>query len=612
MKTNRLKNKILLTLVSVILGVATIVTLYNIIHDKGQNDLRMEEAYQNVRLNYEESIYETVHFYTARAHSNLNSPGVMDAILSRDHDRLYQLILPRWKVISNENSSLVVMQFHNADGTSLLRMHQPDVFGDPIALQRPMVAYIHKHHTLVYGFEEGRQGLALRILVPILNQGTYVGAVEFGLSTPFIIDKIHRHTGYDAFFLVKEKILGTFSHVDRYLAVGEYRAIDVDPELVPLVKLYQSKYDRLQDTIIKYKNQTFAITTVAVNNYLNQPIGAIIFVHAAPDFWEHVLQMVTATGLIALIMMGILGWMISRLYDSISTQMNFQQMYNQTILDAIPSPVIVTDGHQLVAANQTFLAYFHYESVLDFKRDHACVCDYFEEGDTHDYLMPMLNEQRWTDYVSDHPLIDHKVKITIDHKTTIFDVKLSVLRFQEEKRYVVIFTDISSMQSISMTDPLTGIANRLHFTMVYEHAINVAFREKRPLGVIFFDIDYFKHINDKYGHLAGDKVLKHISQVVSKRLRKSDIFARWGGEEFVALLPDTSFEESYQIAETLRQTIEAENFEIAGKITCSFGVAMLEENESADMLLKRADELLYEAKASGRNRVIRQELRETH
>jgi diguanylate cyclase (GGDEF)-like protein len=566
----------------------------------------MEEAYKNVRLNYEESIRETVHFYTARANSNINSPGVLEAFVSRDHNRLYQLILPRWKVISKENPSLVVMQFHNADGTSLLRVHQPDVYGDPIASQRPMVAYIHKKHTLVYGFEEGWQGLAFRILVPILDHGVYVGAVEFGLSTPYINDTIHRHTGYDSFFLVKQNLLGIFAHVDNYIQIGEYKAVDVDPKLFPLVKLYKSKYDRLQNTIVNEGIQTFAISTVPVNNYLNQPIGAIMFIQSVPNFWDHVYQMVTATGLIALSLLIVLGWIISRLYDSISDKMNFQEFYSQTVLDAVPSPVIVTDGHQLIAANQTFLAYFHYEDVSAFKNEHACVCEYFEKGDTEEYLMPMLNDQRWTEYMLDHPTIDHKAKIIIDDKVTVFDVKLSLLRFKEEIRYVVIFTDISSMQSISMTDPLTKIANRLHFSMVYEHMINVAVREQQPLGIIFFDIDYFKQINDRYGHLKGDRVLKQISDLLTQRLRNSDICARWGGEEFVVLLPDTNLEETYQVAEALRTSIEQETFEINETITCSFGAAVLKENESAEMLLKRADELLYRAKENGRNRVVLQ------
>lgn len=606
MKLNDLKIKILLTLISVIVSVAIVVTSYNIIHEKGQNDTRMKEAYQSVDRNFEETIRETVHFYTARAYANIRSPEVLDAFRARDHDKLYRLISPRWEVMHKENSSLVVMQFHNADGTSLLRMHQPKVYGDPIASGRPMVAYVHQHHTLTYGFEEGRQGLAFRILVPIMDQEVYLGAVEFGLSTPFITEKIYRHTGYTSAFFIQENLLGIYAHVENYLQIGKYIAIDIPAKLLVLLNEYKKENNSFQDTVIRYQNQTFAFTTVPVKNYLKQPMGMIVFILPVSDFRGHMVQMMIAASAIAFVLIIILGFIINRIYNTISNKIRFQEMYSQSVLDAIPSPIIVTDGHEIIAANQTFLSYFHYSTVFDFKRDHACVCEYFEQGDTDDYLMPMLNDQRWTEYISDHPLINHKAKITMDDKTTIFDVKLSILRFKDQNRYVVIFTDISSMQSMSMTDPLTGIANRLHFSMVYEHAINVALREKLPLGIIFFDIDHFKRVNDIYGHQMGDKVLKYVAELVKHRLRKSDIYARWGGEEFIILLPDTTLEEALQVAEMLRNTIEVGVFEAVGNITCSFGVTVLRDNESADTLLKRVDELLYQAKEGGRNRIVQQ------
>ncbi|MDD4855285.1 MAG: diguanylate cyclase [Sulfuricurvum sp.] len=601
---NNLKTKILLTLSSVIFGVAMIVTMYNIIHDKEQNDIRMKEAYESVRLNYEETIHETVRFYAARANANMQSPDVLNAFISRDHDKLYALILPRWKVMQAENPSLSVMQFHNADGTSLLRMHQPAVYGDLIAAKRGMVAYIHKYHQTIFGFEEGRQGLAFRVLVPIVNGNVYVGAVEFGISAPFLTEKIYRYTAYNSFFLVRQDFLGTFAHIDRYFQIGEYKAIDVSPKLLPLLREYKSKHSVLENSILDHQHKTFAMTAVPVLNYLNQPMGAVMFIREVPDFWSHVMQMILAAALIALTLMITLGLIVARVYDEMTKKMNFQEMYNQTILDAIPSPIIVTDGDQLVAANQTFLEYLHYTSIEEFKRNHVCVCEYFEEGDTEDFLMPTLNDQRWTEYIIDHPLIHHKAKITMEGKTTIFDVKLSVFRFKEESRYVVIFTDISSIQSISVTDVLTGVANRLHFTMVYEHIINVTRREEYSLGIIFFDIDHFKQINDDYGHLTGDKILKYIAALVKQKIRKSDIVARWGGEEFVVLLPNTSLEETVLLAENLRSAIEQEHFEVVDKITCSFGVAALGENESGEALLKRADDLMYEAKERGRNRVI--------
>lgn len=604
MTKNNLKIKILITLSTIILGVAAIVTAYNIFYDKEQNDIRMKEAYERVRLNYEETIDETVRFYTARANANMHSPDVLNAFRSGDHNKVYELILPRWKVMQAENPFLSVMQFHNADGTSLLRMHQPAVYGDLIAAKRVMVAHIHKYHKTIFGFEEGRQGLAFRILVPIITGNVYVGAIEFGISAPFITEKIYRHTRYDSFFLIHQDFLGIFAHINQYFQIGEYKAIDVSSKLLPLLREYKSKHPVVENSVLNYQNKTFAITALPIFNYLNQPIGAIMFIRSIPDFWSHVIQMIVATGFIALTLIIVLGLIVARVYDEMTKKINFQEMYNQTILDAIPSPVIVTDGHQLVAANQTFLTYLHYTSIEEFKRNHVCVCEYFEEGDTEDYLMPTLNDQRWTEYIVDHPLIHHKAKITMEGKTTIFDVKLSLLRFKEESRYVVIFTDISSMQSISVTDPLTCVANRLHFTMVYEHTINVVRREQNSLGVIFFDIDHFKRVNDDCGHLMGDRVLKHIATLVKQKIRKSDIVARWGGEEFVVLLPNTPLEETILLAESLRRTIEMEYFETVDKITCSFGVAALGENESGEALLKRADDLMYEAKESGRNKVV--------
>lgn len=599
-----LKIKILLTLVLIILAVATTVTTYNIVHEKQENDRRMAEVYKNIHLNYQEIVRDTIHFYTARAHSNIRSPDVINAIRLGDHSGLYRLILPRWEVMKKENSSLVVMQFHNADGTSLLRMHQPSVYGDLISLKRSMLAHIHKFHKSIAGFEEGRQGLAFRILVPIIDHGEYLGAVEFGISTSYLTQKIHRYTNYDSFFLIRQNVLGIFTHIDRYFPMGEYMAINVPPKFLPLLAQYKRNHQILNNGTITYKNNSYAISTVPILNYQNKTIGAVMFIREVPDFWSYMLHLVLVISLITLTLIITLGVIINRTYNTIANTISFQELYSQTILDAIPSPVIVSDGHTLIAANQTFLRYLHYKSMSEFKRDHGCVCEYFEEGDTDDFLMPTQNDLRWTQYVRNHPHLHHKAKITIDGITTIFDVKLSVLHFQEQLRYVVIFTDISLMQKLSITDQLTGIANRLHFSMIYEHALNVARRENKPLSIIFFDIDHFKLVNDQHGHLTGDAVLKQVASLVKQKIRKSDIIARWGGEEFILLLPDTSIEETVQVAETLRSAIENEPFESIEKMTCSFGAATLGENESSEELLKRVDELLYEAKEKGRNLVV--------
>jgi diguanylate cyclase (GGDEF)-like protein len=152
------------------------------------------------------------------------------------------------------------------------------------------------------------------------------------------------------------------------------------------------------------------------------------------------------------------------------------------------------------------------------------------------------------------------------------------------------------------TDTLTGIHNRQGFLSVVDDYIRDARRTRQPFAVIFFDIDYFKEINDRYGHAAGDRALTELSAVIQKTLRKSDYFARWGGEEFVILLPQTSSREASRLAEMLRELVERHRFS-HGAMKCSFGVTQFHLDEEKDALMQRVDTALYRAKKEGRNRV---------
>lgn len=598
------KIKIILTLSFLIVLVSSLLTFYNLYSDAKNNQQRLSEGYNQVHRTYTETINDTVAFYHSRAEANLRSEGTIQAFKERNHDKLYALIAPRWAVLQKENPWLVVMQFHNADGTSLLRLHQPDVYGDRIADHRPMVAYAHKTQQNVSGFEEGRQGLAFRILIPAFDRGVYIGAVEFGIASPYFTDKIRRFAGYESFFFVDKSMLGKFGRIEHRIDVGKYIGIDIPLVHRPLIEQYASSHTDLQNSVLKFTNHTYDVNILNVSDFMAKPVGAIMFIRSSTDFDAHVRHIIVASIMIVFGLIIIMVFAVDRIYTYVMEKMSFEQRYAQMILDSVPSPVIVTDGANLIAANGSFLGYLGYGNVEWFKQDHACICEYFEPGDTDDYLMPMHDDQRWTEYMLLHPLKSHKAKITVGGITTIFEVRISVLKVSDDTRYVVIFNDISTMQNLTMKDPLTQIPNRLHFSMVYQHEINVAQRNEKSLGIIFFDIDHFKDVNDTYGHLAGDRVLQEIADAVRQRIRRSDIVARWGGEEFVILLPQSELDEAINVAEMLRSVISEKYFEGVGTITCSFGVAGLEENEDAEHLLNRADQLLYEAKNSGRNRVV--------
>ncbi len=160
-----------------------------------------------------------------------------------------------------------------------------------------------------------------------------------------------------------------------------------------------------------------------------------------------------------------------------------------------------------------------------------------------------------------------------------------------------------SLEDLAGTDSLTGIMNRRKFYEVLRREITRARRYGSSFSIILFDLDHFKVLNDNYGHSEGDRVLKELAELIRKRLREADAFARVGGEEFIVLAPDTSFDGAVELAERLRGAIEDHFFGSRLKLTASFGVTSFTQGDNEDTLLKRVDNLMYVAKMKGRNRV---------
>ena len=172
-----------------------------------------------------------------------------------------------------------------------------------------------------------------------------------------------------------------------------------------------------------------------------------------------------------------------------------------------------------------------------------------------------------------------------------------------EANSTILQTVLAEVNQLATLDALTRLWNRRSIEERLQIEITSAKRYSNPLSMIMFDLDRFKHVNDTLGHDTGDEVLKRIAGLVKTTLRGSDIFGRWGGEEFLVILPQTSLEGALLVAEKIRQTMETYWHDQAGVVTASFGVAALEQGENSTSFWKRVDNALYRAKTNGRNLV---------
>jgi diguanylate cyclase (GGDEF)-like protein len=162
----------------------------------------------------------------------------------------------------------------------------------------------------------------------------------------------------------------------------------------------------------------------------------------------------------------------------------------------------------------------------------------------------------------------------------------------------------SELELLSITDKLTQIYNRVKLDSVLNHEINYASRYQSDFSVVLIDIDHFKQVNDAHGHNTGDAVLIFMAQILKENVRNSDILGRWGGEEFLIILPQTNSQQAFELAEKIRTTVESAKFPVVNHKTISVGVTQYCSDDSVIELIERADRGLYDAKNTGRNKVV--------
>ena len=269
--------------------------------------------------------------------------------------------------------------------------------------------------------------------------------------------------------------------------------------------------------------------------------------------------------------------------------------------------IIVYDNeYNLLFLNDKFLEFYASKDISDFRIKYDSIDCTFIKNEGFFSVDTKIN-LHWTDMMINS---EQKNNLILINEKKSDEVKAFIVSISRSKTDHIIcslseVTDISlekrKLEKRVFYDELTQIYNRAKFNDFLNTEFSFFKRQSLDLSIVMFDIDFFKDINDNYGHDVGDEVLKYLSEIVSSRLRESDIFARWGGEEFIILLKACSKEDACSFAQSLRHNIEEAIFVNNIKVTCSFGVTSMQEEDTIKTYLKRVDELLYKSKHNGRN-----------
>lgn len=253
----------------------------------------------------------------------------------------------------------------------------------------------------------------------------------------------------------------------------------------------------------------------------------------------------------------------------------------QNILDSQNALLFVTNHEEIIYVNEQFMEYFGLKRISEIKRKNLRIYQYLDvDLNGYDALFERVNSKE--EYVM------------IGNDT--FILKASYI---ESTHKLFTLTKITKLTRDMQIDSLTRAYKKSYFNAQLEKMI----RENKEGVLVVLDLDDFKKINDSYGHQVGDLVLKEFSLLIQNNIRGNDLFARWGGEEFLLLLENTNVENAMLKVERLRVLIETHPFSQIESLTASFGVAKKEESDDIHSLLYRADKALYEAKDAGKNRV---------
>jgi len=599
-----------------------------------EDNLKRLQTHYEILLHSQEITAKTIYISTLKMKNFIE---IIKAANSADTEQknllrkqLYELLKDKYEVIKLKD--VFQYQFLLPNNESFLRMHKPSKFGDNLGDVRADYKYVNKFKKPVRGFVQGRVAHGFRNTFPIFDENSrHIGAMEVSFSSDsfqtYLNDISHIHTH----FLVNKNIFDakTWKRDDlilKYFPSAEHsdymvtlhsskhtvdkcikqNAISMSPVREEIDRGIENEKPFSLYLRDKDKGKINVLSFIPIHN-LNNTTSAWLVSYENSEFIALTLE----TGLylrVALFFVLILFMYL--IYKEMNSKEIIKQEHNllNEVLSTTEDIIFITNFKEIVFSNKKFKELLNIKHSNEYSKnvlDMFIVCD----GYLHRELLE--DDESFTRLIQRTPENERVVSIIDKHfSTKAFKIDIVQIDYKHYDDYLVTLTDITllkekhaQIEKKAYYDGLTSVYNRHKFDEIVNKEIKNSQRYHRPLSMAILDIDKFKIFNDTYGHLIGDEVLIMLAQHVKNSIRDTDVFARWGGEEFVILFREIDALEAKIVSDKIRESIAELEHETAGHISASFGVTEFKSDDTLDTIFKRCDDALYKAKENGRNRV---------
>jgi diguanylate cyclase (GGDEF)-like protein/PAS domain S-box-containing protein len=630
--------KVYFILLPVLLIIASILFI-NFIKDEKIDTLTNNKSHDfEIQLNITMSMYKELSksIFLEVINTKDNLELIKKAMDNSDNSlrlKLYKKLKPSYDRL--QQLGLQQLHFHTKDGKSFLRFHKPESYGDNL-MSRHSIAKITKSHSFIYGFEEGKVYSGFRYLYPLKFNGKYLGSVEISISLNGLKKRINElYPAYYAFMVKRdtfEKILFIKERDnyivsplnDNYLINQNYkinksilsqRVIDtINSRVKNRIKSNLDNFDKFS-IIEKYDNKYYCLCFIPIQNIAGEKVAYFIVYQEAPsvefiyeDFYFNI-------ALITFLIMGLTyivyrRYLVSEELKRKNTIIASNNIKLQKAKKDLENDMEIIDKNVLMSKTDIN------GDITDITEAFAKVTGYTKEeliGQNHRILKDPETPNEFYEHmwktISEGGKYEGELR-NVRKDGTKYWARLVAVPIKNSKGKITGYsairenvTDKKKIEELSQVDPLTKVYNRIKLNKELPSLIAHSLLADEKLSLIIFDIDFFKKVNDTYGHLIGDNVLKELMNVMSKYVDNSMMLFRYGGEEFILVVKNMDLVETAHFCEHLRLSVQTHTFNDVGNITCSFGVTALKKGDNVHSMIKRADDALYQSKENGRNLV---------